>query len=145
MQTMTQLQNPAQAEHELAQLAVRFQDWRHRRTTPADPIPQPLWDQAIALTAVFSVSRVAQCIGVSWGTLKKRCSAQPSCPAAPEPSTTLGFVEVATPTAWPAPAPGTEIELQRRDGTRLRIRSYEAHLPLATLVRTFLETPGCSS
>jgi len=39
------------------------------------------------------------------------------------------------------PTPGTEIELQRRDGARLRIHSSEAHLPLAILLRTFLETP----
>ena len=138
MKTMTRPQDTAHAEHELAQLATRFQDWRHR-PTPSDPIPQSLWEQAVALTTVLSVSRVAQGIGVSWGTLKKRCTTQPS-PAA-EPCTTLGFVEVATPTAWPVPTPGTEIELQRRDGARLRIHSYEAHLPLATLLRAFLETP----
>jgi hypothetical protein len=141
MKTMTRSQGTAHAEHELAQLATRFQDWRHRRTTRSDSIPQSLWEQAVALTTVFSVSRVAQGIGVSWGTLKKRCTVQPSPPAAAEPCTTLGFVEVATPTAWPVPTPGTEIELQRRDGARLRIHSSEAHLPLATLLRTFLETP----
>ena len=140
MKTMTRLQSTAHAEHELTQLAARFQDWRHRRTTPSDPIPQLLWEQAVALTTVLSVSRVAQSIGVSWGTLKKRYTAQAS-PSAAAPSTTLGFVEVATPAPWPAPTPGTEIELQRRDGARLRIHSSEAHLPLATLLRTFLETP----
>ena len=140
MKTMTQPKGMAHAEQELTQLAARFQDWRHRRHTPSDPIPPWLWEQAVALTTVLSVSRVAQGIGVSWGTLKKRCTVQPSPPAA-EPCPTLGFVEVATPTAWPVPTPGTEIELQRRDGARLRIHSYEAHLPLATLLRTFLETP----
>jgi hypothetical protein len=141
MKTMTRPQDTAHAEHELAQLATRFQDWRHRRPTPSDPIPQSLWEQAVALTTVFSVSRVAQGIGVSWGTLKKRCTAHPPSPAAAEPCTTLGFVEVATPAAWPVPTSRTEIELQRRDGARLRIHSSEAHLPLATLLRTFLETP----
>ena len=131
MKTMTRSQGTAHAEQELTQLAARFQNWRHRRTTPSDPLPQSLWEQAVALTTVLSVSRVAQGIGVSWGTLKKRCTTQPS-PAA-EPCTTLGFVEV--------PTPETEIELQRRDGARLRIRSSEAHLPLAALLRTFLETP----
>jgi hypothetical protein len=140
MKTMTRPQSTVHAEHELTQLAARFQDWRHRRTTPSEPIPPLLWEQAVSLTTVLSVSRVAQGIGVSWGTLKKRCTAQPSLPAA-EPSTTLGFVEVATPTAWPVPTLWTEIELQRRDGAQLRIHSSEAHLPLATLMRTFLETP----
>jgi len=93
------------------------------------------------LTTVFSVLAVALKKKVSWGTLKKRCTAQPSLPAAAELSTTLGFVEVSTPAAWPLSTPGTEIELQRRDGARLRMHSFEAHLPLATLMRTFLETP----
>ena len=138
MKTRSRSQGMAHAEHELTQLARRFQDWRRCRTTPSDSIPQALWEQAVALTMVLSVSRVAQGIGVSWGTLKKRCTAHP--PAA-EPCTTLGFVEVAPPAGWPAPTPRTEIELQRRDGARLRIHSSEAHLSLATLLRTFLETP----
>ena len=91
MKTMTRSQGTAHAEHELTQLATRFQDGRRCRTTPSDSIPQSLWEQAVALTTVFSVSRVAQGIGVSWGTLKKRCTVQPSPPAAAEPCTTLGL------------------------------------------------------
>ena len=140
MKTLTRPQGTAHAEQALTQLAARFQDWRHHRPTPSNPIPQLLWEQAVALTTVLSVSRVAQEIGVSWGTLKKRCTAQPSPPAAAE-SSTLGFVEVATPAVWPVPAPRTEIELQRRAPSRLRIHSSEAHLSLATLLQTFLETP----
>jgi hypothetical protein len=139
--SMTQSQGTAHAEHALTQLATRFEDWRHRHTSPSDPIPQSLWEQAVSLTTVLSISRVAQGIGVSWGTLKKQCTARPSPPTAAEPSTTLSFVEVATPDVWPVPTPRTEIELQRRDGARLRIHSSEAHLPLASLLRTFLETP----
>ena len=139
--SMTQSQGTAHAEHALTQLAARFEDWRHRRTSPSDPIPQLLWEQAVSLTTILSISRVAQGIGVSWGTLKKRCTVQPFPPAIAESSTSLGFVEVAPPAAWPVPTPGTEIELQRRDGARLRIHSSEAHLPLAALLRTFLETP----
>src|SRR5947209_6008346 len=52
-----------------------------------------------------------------------------------------GLCGSGSPAAWPAPTSRTEIELQRRDGARLRIHSSEAHLPLATLLRTFLETP----
>ena len=110
MKTMTRPQDTAHAEYELAQLATRFQDWRRRRTMPSEPIPPSLWEQAVALTMVFSVSRVAQGIGVSWGTLKKRCTAQASPPAAAEPFTSLGFVEVTTPAAWPVPSPRTEID-----------------------------------
>jgi hypothetical protein len=41
---MTQPQGTAHAEYALTQLAARFEDWRHRRTSPSDPIPQPLWE-----------------------------------------------------------------------------------------------------
>jgi hypothetical protein len=34
----------------------------------------------------------------------------------------------------------TELELERADGARLRLRSGDATLPLAALVRAFLET-----
>lgn len=140
MKTMTRLQDPAHAEHARTPLAARFQDWRHRRTTPSDPIPQPLWEQAVSLTTVLSVSRVAQGIGGSWGTLKKRCPAQPTSPATVAPSTTLGFVEVTTTPVWPRPTAGTEIALHRADGARLRIHSHEPQPPLVALIRTFLET-----
>ena len=135
----------AQAEHELTRVAARFEDWRHRRTTSSPPIPPSLWEQAVSLTMVLSISRVAQGIGVSWGTLKKRCTAQYSAPATEEPSTALGFVEVPGIPVWPRPPSGTEIELSRPDGARLRIHSHEPQPPLVALVRTFLETPACSS
>ena len=38
---------PAQAEHQLTHVADRFDHWRQTRTTPAEPIPQYLWEQAI--------------------------------------------------------------------------------------------------
>jgi hypothetical protein len=52
----------------------------------------------------------------------------------------LGFVEVPSPSSWPLPALGMEIELQRADGARLRLHARESQLPLEALVRTVLET-----
>ena len=135
---------PAQAEQQLTAVADRFEEWRQTRTTRADPIPQYLWEQAIALTATFPMTRVARRLRVSGGELKKRCAAHHAVRSAPA-STALSFVEVTAIPVQPTPTAGTEIELQRPDGTRLRIHTYEPQLPLATLVRTFLETPGCSS
>ena len=134
----------AHAAHDLTRVATRFADWRPRRSSSA-PIPASLWEQAVSLTTVLSISRVAQGIGVSWGTLKKRCTAQYSAPATEEPSTALGFVEVPGIPIWPRPPSGTEIELYRPNGARLRIHSHEPQPPLVALVRTFLETPECSS
>ena len=131
---------PAHTEHQLAQVADRFDAWRQARTTRAEPIPPDLWEQAIALTAMFPLTRVARRIRVSGGELKKRCAAHRATQAAPT-STALGFVEVTTTPVWECPTEGTEIELHRADGTRLRIYSHAPQPPLVALVRTFLETP----
>ena len=40
--------SPAHAEHQLTQVADCFDAWRQTRTTRAAPIPQELWEQAIA-------------------------------------------------------------------------------------------------
>ena len=125
MKTMT----PAQAQQQLTHVADRFDHWRQTRTTPAEPIPHSLWEQAIALTTVFSVARVATRLRVSGGELKKRCAAHHAALSAPASATALGFVEVPTTPSWPSPTAGTEIALHRADGARLRMHSHEPHLP----------------
>jgi len=130
---------PAYAEHQLAHVADRFDEWRQTRPTRAEPIPHHLWEQAIALTALFPITHVARRLRVSGGELKKRCAAHHAVQSAPA-STILGFVEVPPTSVWPLPTSGIEIELQRPDGTRLRLHAHEPQPPLVALVRTFLET-----
>jgi hypothetical protein len=131
--------SPAHAEDQLTSVANRFDEWRQTRTTRAALIPQHLWEQAIALTALFPLTRVARRLRVSGGELKKRCAAHHAARSAPA-STALGFVEVTVPPVWPHPTEGIEIELHRADGTRLRLHAHESQPPLVALVRTFLET-----
>jgi hypothetical protein len=100
---------PAHAEQQLTHVADRFDHWRQTRTTPAEPIPQYLWEQAIALIATFPMTRVATRLRVSGGELKKRCAAHHAARSAPA-STALSFVEV---TATPVPA-----DSYRGDGDR---------------------------
>jgi hypothetical protein len=130
---------PAHAEHQLAHVADRFDEWRQTRPTRAEPIPHHLWEQAIALTALFPITHVARRLRVSGGELKKRCAAHHAVQSAPA-STALGFVEVPPTAVWPLPTSGIEIELQRSDGTRMRLYTHEPQPPLVALVRTFLET-----
>ena len=130
---------PAQAEQQLTQVADLFDEWRQTRTTRAAPIPQYLWEQAIALTAMFPMTRVATRLRVSGGELKKRCAAHHATQSAPT-STALDFVDVTATPVWPPLTAGTEIELSRADGTRLRAHTHEPQPPLVALVRTFLET-----
>jgi hypothetical protein len=134
---------PAHAEQALAQLATRFDHWRHHRATRRERIPDCLWEQAVALTMVLPLSRVAKCIRVSWRDLHQHCTAHPA-PAVELSSTALNFVELPATPAWPVPTLTAEIELQRPDGARLRMHYHASQPPLVALVRTFLETPGCS-
>jgi hypothetical protein len=141
----TTTSTPAQAEHQLTHVADRFAHWRQTRTAPAEPLPQYLWEHAIALTTTFSIARVATRLQVSAQELKQRCTAHHAALAPPASTAALGFVEVPAAPVWPLPTSGIEIELYRPDGTRLRIAAHEPQLPLMALVRTFLETPSCSS
>ena len=133
--------SPAQTEHQLTQVANCFDVWRQTRPTRAEPIPQHLWEQAIALTTLLPITYVARRLRVSGGELKKRCAAHHAAQSAPASTTALSFVEVTATPAWPSPTSGTDIELHRPDGARLRIHTQESQLPLIAVIRTFLETP----
>ena len=136
---------PAHAEQQLTHVADRFDHWRQTRTTPAEPIPPYLWEQAIAFTTTFSIARVATRLRVSGGELKKRCVAYHAARSTPASTAALGFVEVPAAPVWPRTTSAIEIALQRLDGARLRIAAHELQLPLLAVVRAFLETSGCSS
>jgi transposase-like protein len=128
--------SPAQAEEALMQLTHHFAQWRQSRRTPRGRIPQELWTQAVALTATFSVSRVAKQLGLTPHALKRRREALSSSPAPIPSPLPPHFVEV-TP-AWRSPA--TEVEIQRSDGARLRITYSEPSPALVPLLQTFLES-----
>ena len=131
---------PAHAEHQLTHVANRFDEWRQTRTTRTEPIPQHLWEQAIALTTMFPITHVATRLRVSGGELKKRSAAHHAAQSTPAATAVLGFVEVPATPLWPLPTSGIEIELQRPDGTRLRMHAPAPQLPLLGVVRAFLGT-----
>ena len=129
----------SRAEQELATLMRGFDHWRQTRPTRHEPIPNPLWDQAVQLTRVLPVSRVAKRLRLNRQELKKRCGqsahSQPSTPATlPVPD----FIEVKAEPTWFAT--GMVIDLQRPDGTRLHIEYREPQPPLAAVVHAFLES-----
>lgn len=126
--------SPAHAEEVLTQLTHHFAQWRQSRPTPRSRIPTGLWARAVALTATFSISRVATQLGLTPSALKRQRDALQRTGAPPALSQPPQFVEV-TP-AWRTAA--TEVEIQRPDGTRLRIMYTEAAPALVPLVQTFL-------
>lgn len=128
----------------LAQLVAQFEHWRQHRSHPAERIPQALWDQAAALAARLPYSHVAKHLRVAPSDLKKHLMTQQhSTSQVPMPA--LSFVEVSPPPDSLIPKTSTEMELQRADGARLHLRSGESTLPLAAVVRAFLEASSWSN
>jgi hypothetical protein len=138
MEAMMNVQTPLHIDHQLDQLAGQFEHWCQNRSHPSERIPQTLWDQAAALAMALPHSRVAKHLRLSPNDLKKHLMARQG-PTSRAPAPALSFVEVPPPPEHPGTRPGTEIELQRPDGARLRLRSGESTLPLAALVQAFLE------
>ena len=129
---MPQLPSP-DSFTQLAHLARRFARWRQNRPSPKARIPKELWNEAVALTAHLSVSRVAKHLGLCTTDLKKHCPV--SVTSRPMPP--IHFVDVTPPSPWPAPA--VEVTLKRTDGAHLHL-TYHAGAPqLAELVRAFWE------
>lgn len=123
---------------ELEQLADRFAHWRQCRATPKERIPASLWDQATALCHTRPPSRVAKHLGLCTSDLKKRYQARVSrTPLPTELEASVNFVEVSSAT-WPF-SDGVQLDIQRPDGTRLHLVAQEASLPLAGLIRAFME------
>lgn len=130
-------QSPAEAQ--LAELIDHFDHWRQSRTTRGEPIPDPLWEQAVSLTRVLPLARVAKRLRLNRQELKKRCGSRRQAESAPPAGLpTPSFIEVKTAPAWIAA--GMEIDLERPDGTRLHIAYHEPQPPLAAVIQTFLES-----
>jgi hypothetical protein len=157
MEAIMTFDSALHAEHELADLAQHMAHWRAHRISTAEPIPEALWERAVALTAVLPRSRVAKRLGLSGQRMKQRCAAQHGDRSDPNgllratdtvPAVPLGFVELPAPPAStpvnptivesPRQTPRMEVELQRADGARLRLYYHEPP-PLEAVVRVFLE------
>jgi hypothetical protein len=138
MEVNMKIESPVHAEHQLDQLAGQFEHWRQTRTHSSARFPQALWDQAVALAAVLPPPRVAKQLRLRLTALKKQMAPPHAAPPLAPPRS-LDFVDVPAGPSWP-PSTGTlQIELSRADGTRLCIHGAEATVPLAPLVRAFLE------
>lgn len=128
---------PTQAEEHLSQVAEQFAQWRQSRPNPRGArIPEPLWAEAIALAEVLPPTRVARHLGIKPHALKQRRGDRDSPAVSSRPARSTAFVEVTTEATR---METTEVEVQRPDGTRLRITYHDAAPVLAPLLQTFLE------
>ena len=126
-----------QVEEHLHYATQQFAQWRASRPTPRGRIPQPLWAQAIALTQHFPLTRVAKQLGLTPQVLKRHRDETRTGTVPPSSACAPHFVEVQPPAWRPSTA---EVEVQRADGTRLRI-TYSDSVPApALLLPTFLKT-----
>ena len=129
----------AKAEQELTALIDRFDHWRQTRVTRRDPIPDPLWEHAIALTSRLPLARVAKRLRLNRQELK-RCCTQALLPVpGPEAVPSPDFIEVKAESTGFETASALELEMERPGGTRLRLVYREAHPPVVALVQAFLE------
>jgi hypothetical protein len=126
------------ADHQLDQLAGQFDHWRQHRSHHGACIPQPLWDQAATLAQMLPYTRVAKQLHLSARALKAHMAGMQGATSA-LPSTPPPFVEVPTAPTLPPAAAAMEIELERPDGARLRLRCPASTSPVAAVVRAFLE------
>jgi hypothetical protein len=132
---MMKIATPLHTDHQLDQLAGEFEHWRQTRSHPAERIPQRLWKQAAALARVLPYSRVAQHVRVSPSDLKKHMAT----PHDAKPATSPRFVEVPPTPAGSSTAQAMDIELERPDGARLRLRCSASTSSVVALVQVFLE------
>jgi len=108
----------AQVEEHLSHVTQQFAQWRASRPTPRGRIPHSLWAQAIALTQQLPLTRVAKQLGLTPQVLKRRRDEARTVVVPPPVPCPPPFVEVQAP-AWRTST--AEVEVQRADGSRLRI------------------------
>ncbi len=123
---------------QLDHLAQRFAHWRQHRPSPKARIPKELWNEAVALTAHLSVSRVAKHLRLCTTDLKKHCPGSEVRTANGRDEPSIHFVDVTPTSSWPSPA--VEVHLKRPDGALLHLTYHQGVPTLRDLVRTFLET-----
>ena len=124
---------------DLAQAARQFAQWR-RTHAYGSRIPKALWDLAVELAVAHGLSRTATTLKLGYYSLKKRLAERASAGALPHSGVALPtFVELT-----PGPLGNTcecTIELEKRDGARMRIEVKGASAPdLAAVSRSFWES-----
>jgi hypothetical protein len=131
------LLSPAQAEAHLSDVAQQFTQWRQSRANPrGSRIPESLWAEAVTLAEALPLTRVARHLGLKLHALKRRRGVHGRPPVSARPPHAAAFVEVTAATGYAVTA---EVEVQRLDGTRLRITYHDPAPALAPLLQTFLE------
>ncbi len=124
---------------DMARTARQFAQWR-RTHSYGSRIPTVLWDSAVDLAVQHGLSRTATTLKLGYYDLKKRLAERPAAVALPQNRVALpSFVELTA--APPGSSCECTIELEKRDGSRMRIELKGVSVPdLAAVSRTFWES-----
>lgn len=111
----------------------QFQDWRSSRIKRA-PIPEHLWQSAVALCRVHSISHVSQRLRLSYADLKERLNLSPPIPVDCQAA---GFTQIDLKSIFPQESPW-QLFCQRCDGSFLKLSGSGEHPPVAEILKGFL-------
>mgnify|MGYP001283924099 CR=1 FL=1 len=82
-----------ESQQAFEELKNRFEMWRSTTQKGRRKVPEELWSEAVKLSAWFSLSSIAQALGIDFNTLKKKAIQQQDCRAL-EPLAKVEFVEL---------------------------------------------------
>jgi len=118
---------PPDIDEVLAELSV----WRQSRQRRSR-IPEAIWTSAVRVARSHGVAKVARALRLDYYALRRRVA---TAVEAPQPGLP-GFVELMASVA--VPGCDCQVELERPDGSRMRIQLRSPSLPdLAALSQSF--------
>ncbi len=112
----------------LVTVRQRVECWRKEHGGPGSRIPKELWDQAVSVARAEGVSAASRALRMDYGRLKERVALSESA------SGDDAFVELER--GQLGGSVKTVVELQRRDGARMRVETASG-VDLEGLTRAF--------
>ena len=107
----------------VAPLRARITQWRESRTHRGAPMPAALWGAAVGVARRCGVASTARALGVDYGTLRRRLSADSQGPALAPPT----FVDLGI--AGPLGLGACVIAVDGPRGRRLRLEVSDLRVP----------------
>lgn len=98
----------------------RFAEWRAQKQTLREPIPEELWELAVALTKTYSQQKVAQELRLNTGELSRRRKSNHPQEDSSTSATQSCFVELNL-SSPPSSGQCHRIEIERYDGHRMTL------------------------
>lgn len=114
----------------------QFEQWRNQKRSRREPIPEELWESVISLSSQYGRGHLCKTLGLNSSALKSRLENYGSISKQQESN---HFVEVRLNPADESGAICSKIEVERPDGSRMRIHFQEGvNMPIPSLIHSFL-------